>query len=1557
MSVPDATGAPLLFLSHAGADTEAARRLKARLEEAGLRVWFDKDDLRAGEKWRPQLEEVISRRATAFAVYIGSKGVVNWVEAEVDLALSRAIRGEGHFPFIPILTAGAEGSSALPGFAKQFQSVRDVESNPEEFQRLVAAVLGKTEAGTLELEKEPFFGLKAIDETRSHLFFGRERETQELVERLATARLLMVTGDSGSGKSSLVRAGLVPRWRGGALAELKGQRADEEIWHVIETRPRANPRRALGEAVNDAAQRLGLSLSDRGTLKEWAITGDIEKVRDALRCDLPADHTRTLLVVDQFEELWTLTPPEQRQPFVDLLLGLSDPSDEAFAIVLTMRRDYYNLISEFPALHSRLEAQDRQARYLLGRMQDEDLRRIVTEPLKLARVDEMEREALAQAVRQDVGTRPGDLALVQFALTETWRLRGKYRGDLLQAYVSPEVGRVEGALARAAERVYEQVLRPEYSESEIEAVFIRLVRLGDTGGASRRLARRREFDDRRWAMLQTLADEKGNRLVLISGSAGDERAEIAHEALVTQWPRFQRWLQAGAGDKRTLDLLIERVGSWAGVSTESSKIDRLATGAELTLFLSFLETRNGWISSIEREYVQSSHKLASDRIEQDKQRDKRERNRIRIGLAIVSLLLMISLVAGVAATVFWRTTSSTLSSLRLESAQRLSVQGQQFLDAGDIDQSASSLLEAAKLLSEADAGAQTNQTLSASLVRAVSTIARKPLPIPARQNGIFLTSLHDDTLVINSPKSPGLIEIWKAPSPDQAHRVAAIDLKTKTYYYAIDLGRREIYTFVVGDEAITRWSLSDGSSVGKVRSPVLPKDYSGAIDFRVHLGGLIISDGEQGAIFDPTQGTVIPATPEILAEFDSERLTDQDIDRLQDVVSAQPSHDIVGEVQFFLREFGGPQRLAYEGSCRFAVSGANDGVLKIWDAKSGTLAKSIEIGDRIAAVSISPTCDMVASFGFRTGIIVMSLMDSSKRYHIFSKEEHYDHFEFDESGSSLLLINDAESSIIPVPLPSSIARNANVLSDVIDFVPSKDYYLVRTIKPTRAFQPWTNQYYKEDDPDGRLYFSVRDAKTLQPHCTAHVAYPEDALNALDPDDQNTFTGEKPVDEKERDRVNNVIDGKIVLITGIPCSYFLVGVAHHVYALELVRDTETARWEWRKVASLHSGYRDQFPNYWTLHDVSLDPETILLYTDDGWQLFRRDPGTRSWLSVPLDDRHFGMQASPPPNNGNLEVDASSGLPSLNYLGFLAGSTDLLVLSTSTETLIVDRQGHTRSRFSPASGCRQIVARTRRGDLLIQEYEGDEGNGCKPQSFLIGPEKLSLHPISEGYLATPEQSADLFMRVHNENFAIIGRDGRVRCELPNGALAKVEIYYPTVSQIDVRARMRILAGGFYFGPAWHGRQQKTKILIMEEAGYFVASTNTAVIIYQLTDCKEVGRVAIDDPIWSVVAAPISGIFVTVNGDRSYSIWDATKVSEVYKALGVAEIRNVIGDDTNIFSIEGIRNDLNFLRVDPTMLVLAKQANSMLVQKLQDWKDAGKQDANNGDAVAPDADNSKR
>jgi hypothetical protein len=140
--------APFVFLSHSSADTEAAWTLKRRLEaapeaqKARLKVWFDKDDLRPGKPWSAQIAQAIQTHATAFVVYVGSGGVMNRVEAEVDLALSRATTDERNpLLFIPALAADSAGSKALPPFAKRYQGVRDPLSDSEELTKLLKAIL------------------------------------------------------------------------------------------------------------------------------------------------------------------------------------------------------------------------------------------------------------------------------------------------------------------------------------------------------------------------------------------------------------------------------------------------------------------------------------------------------------------------------------------------------------------------------------------------------------------------------------------------------------------------------------------------------------------------------------------------------------------------------------------------------------------------------------------------------------------------------------------------------------------------------------------------------------------------------------------------------------------------------------------------------------------------------------------------------------------------------------------------------------------------------------------------------------------------------------------------------------------------------------------------------------------------------------------------------------------------------------------------------------------------------------------------------------------------
>lgn len=612
MPIFDPSAKHLLFLSHAGIDTDEALDLAVRLEAtkeaqtAGLRVWVDKRDLLAGRSWQSQLEDVLQHGSTAFAVFVGARGVINWVESEVRVALSRA-NGSDSYPIIPILIGDARPED-LPVFVRQYHAVRAAtSSDPDLLRRLIEANLSRGGRVELDLVEHPFVGLTSFSEATANLFYGRDREVDELVERLRRTNLVMVVGDSGSGKSSVARAGLVPRFRGGAFASSKGDRPDPTAWQVVEMRPQAQPFERLVDAVNKAAQQAGISAQDRGALADWVRTRRPEKIRDALRDCAPAP-AKTLLLVDQFEELWTLTSEEDRKEFVQALMDVADGAGSSCRIVLTMRYDYYGLCQAFPLLWQRLEMRDAPSRYLLRRMNNSSLREAILGPLRLTTYrEDPATKTFADAVLEDIGDRPGDLALVEMALAETWRYRGEYGNRLLDAYSAR--GGVAGALANAAEEVFHKRLSKE-APDVIKGFFIRLVRLGDTGGTTRRIVRRWELTDQTWILAQRLAggssegeDERYARLVAVSGEPGKETIEITHEALVTQWPRYQAWLEDAASDKRVFDRMIEAASAW---STHDEDSEYLARGADLEAITKLQQDRASWLSSLEARFADAS---------------------------------------------------------------------------------------------------------------------------------------------------------------------------------------------------------------------------------------------------------------------------------------------------------------------------------------------------------------------------------------------------------------------------------------------------------------------------------------------------------------------------------------------------------------------------------------------------------------------------------------------------------------------------------------------------------------------------------------------------------------------------------------------------------------------------------------------------------------------------------------------------------------------------------------------------------------------------------------
>jgi WD40 repeat protein len=601
--------APFVFLSHSGADTDAARKLKDKLlassdaRAAGVKVWFDKDNLRPGAQWQPQIEQAIAIDATAFVVYVGSRGVMNWVDVEVRTALSRAATDKD-FLFIPALAAESAGPSALPPFAELHQGVRDPLGEGEELAKLLKAVLRQSDWDRApKIIDEPFVGLRSMREEEADRFFGRETEVKELVEKFCRRRIVAIVADSGTGKSSLAQAGFIPAFRGGALIEPIREDAREKIWQVVTIRPGADPVAGLRQGVTEAAERLGLSLDERASLRRQVSVDDVGETAFALQCGLPSAKPSTLLIVDQFEELFTATPNAFQAPFVNLLLALADgPSD--VRVLINVRADYFNLASGIkdasgkPALFERLTGASNAAILRLKAMSAEGIKEAVCKPLRLAgEGDEAANAALLEAVQSDISHQASDLPLLQVALRAASQERRATGRPMLECYQS--VGRISGALAREADKARDRL--PQEDQARLESIFVRLVRLGDTGGATRRPASLDEFDARRGALLQKLGSGEFGALVVV----GETRAELSHEALITQWPWLQDMLKANAADVRRLERLMDRSRDWRD-APEEDKRNHFAFGADRELFSELAYQRPDWVSQDDRVFIEKS---------------------------------------------------------------------------------------------------------------------------------------------------------------------------------------------------------------------------------------------------------------------------------------------------------------------------------------------------------------------------------------------------------------------------------------------------------------------------------------------------------------------------------------------------------------------------------------------------------------------------------------------------------------------------------------------------------------------------------------------------------------------------------------------------------------------------------------------------------------------------------------------------------------------------------------------------------------------------------------
>ncbi len=549
-----------IFISYSRENYNFVQRLITDLKQAGIQIYIDQVGLKPGTPdWEQALRDAIS---AAHAILLIASPVSRrspYVRDEL------AIAKDGRKTIYPVWAAGKQWIDCIPlGLGHtQYVDMRE-DAYTDGLQKLINALCvesGSRSAAILpELTttpdtppRNPYKGLRPFRAEDRGDFFGRTALVNDLVAALHPtnngSRFLAVIGPSGSGKSSVVMAGLLPALQDGAL---DGSRT----WIYLEpmipgTQPLENLAIRLARALPHRSQRAILEDLQDPTTRGLHRVG----------CEVATQPgTRLVLYVDQFEELFTLVPHEnERQQFIDLVTtAVSEPSGPV-TVILSMRADFYDRPMQYGELCALLE----QCGKVVPPMALADLYDVVQEPADLSDVrlkfDDGLVTELVFAVRDEVGGLP----LLQFTLDQLFR-RSENRRLTRTDYEA--IGGVRGALRRHAEATIDQLPTDSHRQMA-RALFLRLIEPGATEqDTTRRRAVLNELDlpdAEQTRLIHAAADAFISARLLVTGQTGQETTiEVAHEALIREWRRLGEWLHDAREDVRLQKAVSADAAEW-----------------------------------------------------------------------------------------------------------------------------------------------------------------------------------------------------------------------------------------------------------------------------------------------------------------------------------------------------------------------------------------------------------------------------------------------------------------------------------------------------------------------------------------------------------------------------------------------------------------------------------------------------------------------------------------------------------------------------------------------------------------------------------------------------------------------------------------------------------------------------------------------------------------------------------------------------------------------------------------------------------------------------------
>ncbi|MBG1271027.1 nSTAND1 domain-containing NTPase [Nostoc sp. WHI] len=493
-------------------------------------------------------ERAAAIKSEEYSIFTGA--VLRGLAAE-NAGINRLISGDRLFDFVSNELKGSIQEPIRMGWGRSINLVSYSQSDIPTPEKVAFN------------QENPYQGLYAFESEQAEYFCGRDAAVRTLISRLAESRFLAVIGYSGSGKSSLVKAGLLP--------QLKGDRLPgSSEWEIISFTPGEHP---LGKLVDILARQ-------------------------------QQQNQPRLLFIDQFEEIFTLCQDdEERKAFIRLVAQEVKKVEEETRIILTIRGDFLNRCADYLEIITLINSIPPTS-FIVTPMSFAELEEAIEKPAKLHGVN-FER-GLASQISADVVNRPGALPILQYALKELWRVcieEPKPPESLLTRKGYEEIGGVKGALDKRATILYQSLTTID--QAFARRLFVELVQLGETGEVTRRRAS--------WERLEVVADspQQLQRVVeLLAGSkqrliiTDEKTVEVAHEALLSEWKLLNSWIAENLENIRLSRSLEEDCQEWLQRFNKSD--DALLTGAKLAVIYEWVNKTQPRLTPLESEFLHKS---------------------------------------------------------------------------------------------------------------------------------------------------------------------------------------------------------------------------------------------------------------------------------------------------------------------------------------------------------------------------------------------------------------------------------------------------------------------------------------------------------------------------------------------------------------------------------------------------------------------------------------------------------------------------------------------------------------------------------------------------------------------------------------------------------------------------------------------------------------------------------------------------------------------------------------------------------------------------------------